>query len=257
MKQLLVCSVLPLLAISASAQQYKYQTPTRPGVATPDSVETSIGTLDLKDGYPLPDTVQKIYDNLDRSRELQAFLLALPIVEQAAMRDDLRKLGSDNQTDFITENLTDSRTIQLTENDDTIYNFIWLDRHKGPLVLEIPPKVLGIIDDFWYHWTADAGITGADKGQGGKYLVLPPGYKDAVPSGYFVVRPATYGNWLLMRGYLVNGSTKPAVESIKKNLKIYYLADAANPPAMKFVNRSGIYTNFDYPDRLHVLDPPE
>jgi hypothetical protein len=77
--------------------------------------------------------------------------------------------------------------------------------------------------------------------------VLPPGYKDEAPSGYFVVRPATYGNWLLIRGYLVNGSTKPAVESIKKNLKIYYLADAANPPAMKFINGSGIYTNFDYP----------
>jgi hypothetical protein len=253
----LICGMGSLSAASIFAQtnpsdanaqqQYKYQTPALPGVATPDTLDTSIGTLHLKDGYPLPDTVEKIYDNLDRSRALQAFLLGLPIVEQAAMRDALRKLGPDNQTDFITENLTDSRTIQLTENDDTIYNFIWLDTHKGPLVLEIPPRVLGIIDDFWYHWSADAGITGADKGQGGKYLVLPPDYKDDVPSGYFVVRPATYGNWLLIRGYLVNGSTKPAVESIKKNLKIYYLADAANPPTMNFINGSGIYTNFDYP----------
>jgi hypothetical protein len=236
-----------IMTSSTNAQQYKYQTPMPPGVATPDTVESSIGTLHLKDGYPLPDTVEKIYDNLDRSRALQAFLLALPIIEQAEMRRDLRKLGSDNQTDFITENLTDSRTIQLTENDDTIYNFIWLDTHKGALVLEIPPKVLGIIDDFWYHWSGDVGITGADKGQGGKYLVLPPDYKGDVPSGYFVIRPATFGNWLLLRGYLVDGSTKPAVESIKKNLKIYYLADAANPPAMNFVNGSGIYTNFVYP----------
>jgi hypothetical protein len=236
-----------IFALAADAQQYKYQTPMPPGVATPDKLETSIGTLNLSDGYPHPDTVEKIYDNLDRSRALQAYLLALPIVEQAGMRDALRKFGPDNQTDFILENLADSRTIQLTENDDTIYNWIWLDTHKGPVVVELPPKVLGIIDDFWYRWVADAGITGADKGQGGKYLVLPPDYKGDIPQGYFVVRPNTCGSWLIFRGYLENGSTKPAVEAIKKTLKIYYLADAAHPPAMNFVNGSGIYANFVFP----------
>jgi hypothetical protein len=94
---------------------------------------------------------------------------------------------------------------------------------------------LGLIDDFWYRWVADVGITGADKGKGGKYLVLPPGYQGQVPDGYSVVRASTYGNWLVFRSFLVDGSTKPGVESVKANLKIYPLADAANPPAMKFV----------------------
>ena len=242
----LVC-LASVFALPASAQQYKYQTPIPPGIATPDKLDTSIGTLSLHDGYPDAATVQKIYDNLDASRALQAFLLALPIVEQAGMRDALRKFGPDNQTDVIFENLTDSRTLQLTENTDTIYNWIWLDTHKGPLVIEAPPKVLGIVDDFWYHWVADIGITGADKGQGGKYLVLPPGYSGEIPVGYFVLKPNTYGTWLLLRGYLVDGSTKPAVESIRKNLKIYGLADAANPPAMNFVNGSGVPANFVFP----------
>jgi len=126
------------------------------------------------------------------------------------------------------------------------YN-IWLDTHKGPLVVELPPKVLGIIDDFWNHWVADAGITGADKGQGGKYLMLPPGYTGEVPQGYFIVKPSTHGNWLMFRGYLVDGSTKPAVETIKKTFRIYQLADAANPPGMKFADASGVPASLVFP----------
>src|SRR5262249_23841118 len=144
----LVLSLMAMLALPANAEEYKYHTPVPPGVATPDEVETSIGTLNLSDGYPDAATVQKVYDNLDASRALQAFLLALPIVNQAGMREALRKFGPDNQTDVIFEDLADSRSVQLTPNDDTIYNWIWLDTHNGPLVMELPPKVLGIIDDF-------------------------------------------------------------------------------------------------------------
>jgi hypothetical protein len=233
----------PLTGTPADAH-YKYSTPIAPGIATPNKLETSIGTLNLSDGYPDADTVQKIYDNLDQSRALQAYLLALPMVNQAGMRASLRKFGPDNRTDVIWETLVDSRTVELTANDNTVYSFIWLDTKKGPLVVEIPPKVLGLIDDFWYRWVADVGITGADRGKGGKYLILPPGHSGKIPKGYHVVRPSTYGNWLAFRSFLVDGSPKPGVESVKKHLKIYQLADAANPPAVKFANASGIPSNF-------------
>jgi hypothetical protein len=219
-------------------------TPIAPGVAVPDKMETSIGTLHLSDGVPDPETTRKIYDNLDRSRALQAYLLGFPIVNQASMRATERSFGPVNQTDVIWENLVDSKTVELTANDNVVYSFIWLDTHKGPLVVEVPPEVLGLIDDFWYHWVADIGITGADQGKGGKYLILPPGYKGEVPEGYFVVRPTTYGSWMPFRSFLVNDSTKPGVESVKQHLKIYQLSDAANPPEMKFVNVSGIPSNF-------------
>lgn len=234
-------------AIPSTAQQYKMATPIAPGVATPDKLDTSIGTLKLSDGYPDPDTITKIYDNLDRSRALQAYLLAIPIVNQAGMRESERKFGPDNQTDVIWEHLVDSKTVELTANDNTVYSFIWIDTHKGPLVVEIPPKVLGLVDDFYYRWVGDVGITGPDKGQGGKYLVLPPGYTGQVPEGYFVMRPPTYGNWLPFRSFLVDGSPTPGVEMVKKTLKIYQLADAANPPAMKFANASGVPANFVAP----------
>ena len=229
---------------SSQSANYKMTTAFAPGVAVPDKVETSIGTLNLNYGYPDDATTRKIYDNLDASRALQAYLLAIPIVNQAGMRDSLRKFGPDNQTDVIWENLVDSKTVELTANDNTIYSFIWIDTHKGPLVLEVPPMILGAIDDFWYKWVADIGITGADRGKGGKYLILPPGYTNNVPEGYFVVRPSTYGNWMPFRSFLVEGSTNPGVEAVKKYLMIYQLSDGADSSAVKLVNASGIPSNF-------------
>ena len=229
---------------SSSSATYKMTTPIAPGVAVADTLDTSIGTLHLSDGFPKPGTIEMVYDNLDRSRALQAYLLALPIVNQAAMRDTLRQHGPVNTTDVIWENLVDSKTVELTANGNTVYSFIWLDTHAGPLVVEVPPMVLGLIDDFWYKWVADIGITGEDRGKGGKYLILPPGFKGEMPAGYFVVRPSTYGCWMPFRSFLVKGSPKPGVESVKQHLKIYPLADAANPPAMKYVDLSGIPSNF-------------
>ena len=222
-------------------------TPIAPGIATPDEVETSIGTLKLHDGVPSDETTKTIYDNLDRSRALQAYLLGIPIVNQVAMRNALREYGPVNTTDVIWENLVDSKTVELTANDNTVYSFIWLDTSKGPLVVEIPPKVLGLIDDMWYRWVADVGITGADHGKGGKYLILPPGYKGEVPDGYFVVRPSTYGNWMPFRSFLVDGSPKPGVDLVKKTLKIYPLGDEAHPQPIKYVNLSGVPSTFVAP----------
>jgi len=247
-------AVLGLAASPSPAQQSKMTTPVATGVAVPDKIDTSIGTLKLSDGNPDADTAKKIYDNLDQSRALQAYLLAIPIVNQAGMRDSLRQFGPDNQTDVIWEHLVDSKTVELTANDNTVYSFMWIDTHKGPVVAEIPPMVLGASDDFYYRWVADVGITGADKGKGGKYLFLPPGYTGQVPDGYVVLRPPTYGNWLAFRSFLVNGSPDPGVESVKKNLKLYELAAAANPPATKFVNLSGVPSNFVAPGDYSFWD---
>lgn len=163
------------------------------------------------------------------------------------MRNALRDYGPDNSTDVIWEDLVDSKTVELTANDNTVYSFIWLDTSKGPLVVEIPPKVLGLIDDMWYRWVADVGITGADHGKGGKYLILPPGYDGKVPEGYFVVRPSTYGNWMPFRSFLVDGSPKPGVDLVKKTLKIYPLGEADKAPPVKYVNLSGVPSTFVAP----------
>ena len=126
-----------------SATQYKYATPMPLGVASPDKVETRLGTLNFFDGFPDEASVEKLYDNLDFQRAVQAYLLAIPAVSQAANRNAIRELGPINTVVPIFEQLMDSRSIFLTANDNTVYSWAWIDLTKGPLVLEVPPKVSG------------------------------------------------------------------------------------------------------------------
>ena len=85
----------------------------------------------------------------------------------------------------------DSRSTFLTANTSTPYSWMWLDLRDGPIVLESPPKVLGALNDMWYRWVVDIGLTGPDQGKGGKYLILPPGSQDMNPEGYIVVQSPT------------------------------------------------------------------
>jgi len=231
-------SAQPLSGVPADPQ-LKYSTPVPPGVYSPDKVETRLGTLNFFDGFPDKATAEKLFDNLDFERAVQAYLLAIPAVSQAANRDAIRTLGPANQTIPIFEQLLDSRSVFLTANDNTVYSWAWLDLTKGPLVLEVPPKVLGAINDMWYRWVLDLGITGPDKGRGGKYLILPPGYKGSVPPGYFVVRPPTFNIWIPWRSFLVDGDPKPGIDLVKKFTKIYPLSAAGKPaPELKYANLS-------------------
>lgn len=219
--------------------RFKFSTPMPPDVAVPDKVESRLGTLRFEGGVPDQATADKLFDNLDFQHAVQAYLLGLPPVNQLSNRQAILSVGPANITVPIWENLVDSRNIELTANDNTPYTWFWLDLRNGPLVLEVPPKVLGLINDMWYRWVGDVGLTGPDRGRGGKYLLLPPGYKGDVPGGYHVVRPATFNVWVPWRSFLVNGDPKPGVDEVKTFTKIYPLSLAANPPQLNFVNMSG------------------
>jgi hypothetical protein len=241
----LTAAVLAASALTGHAQELtgppadptlKYSTPMPAGIASPDRVETRLGTLNFFDGFPDQASAEKLYDNLDFQRAVQAYLLALPPVSQAANRDAIRTLGPVNTVVPIFEQLLDSRSVFLTANDNTVYSWTWIDLSKGPMVLEVPPKVLGAIDDMWYRWVIDVGITGPDKGEGGKYLLLPPGYKGEVPAGYQVVQAPTFNLWAPWRSFLVNGDPKPGVELVKQHTHLYPLGGTPNP--MTFVDLS-------------------
>src|SRR6202522_2682477 len=238
----------------------KMTTPTPPQITTPDSVETRLGTLKFFDGFPDDATVEKVMDNLDFSRGVQAFLSGMPGTSLVGMRTGLQKLGAINGSILLFENLLDSKSLFLTGNTDSVYFSTWLNLKDGPMVIESPPNVLAFLDDSWFQYVTDIGNAGRDKGKGGKYLVLPPGYKGVVPTGYLVAPSRTYNLWLMGRGFPVNGDLKPAVEGIKKNLRIYPLAQSKNPPETKFVNGSGVEMNtvhsndFSYFEELnHVV----
>jgi hypothetical protein len=221
----------------------KMTTPIPSSITTPDSVDTSIGTLKFFDGFPDDATVTKVYDNLDFQRGVQAFLNGMPGASLVGMRTGFRKLGAINNNILLYENRLDSKSLFLTGNTDSVYFSTWINLKDGPMVLETPPKVLAFLDDSWFQYVTDIGNAGRDKGQGGKYLVLPPGYDGPLPDGYFVSRSRTYNLWLMGRGFKVNGDLKPAVEGIKKNLRIYPLSQAKNPPETRFINGSGVELN--------------
>ncbi|MFD2247823.1 DUF1254 domain-containing protein [Pontibacter ruber] len=215
----------------------KNTTPIPAGIASPDRVETRLGTLSFFDGFPDDATVQKLYNNLDFQRAVQSYLLGLPAVSQVAARKAIIGWGPANATLLIWENMITPRSIILTGNNNTPYSTMWIDLKEGPLVLEIPPRVLGAVNDMWGRWVVDVGFIGPDKGEGGKYLFAPPGYEEQVPEGYIAVRPKTFGMYIFWRSFLdEKGDPKPHIDLIKQKTQVYPLSNAGNPPELTFVN---------------------
>ena len=225
--------------VDAQQAKYKMTTDIPTSITTPDSIETSLGKLRFFDGFPDKKTVQKVYDNLDFQRGVQAFLATLPVASLYAMHQGFLTFGPDNRTVLMAESFMDSHSLVLTANSETVYSTVWLNTKDGPLVIEVPPNVLGVIDDDWERFVTDVGKPGPDHGMGGRYLLLPPGYEGNVPGGYFVSHSRTFGNHMFFRGFLVNGDRRPAIENAKKNFRVYPLTSAVNPPDMNFVNISG------------------
>lgn len=233
----------------AQPPKMKMTTDVPPGIATPDKLNTRIGTLNLFDGVPDKETAQIVYDNLDFQRGVQAYLDSIQIASMYGMRKGILEFGPANTTALLFENLMDSKALWLTPNTTSVYMTSWLELKDEPMVIETPPNVLGIIDDHWFHYVTDFGNAGPDKGKGGKFLILPPGYKGKVPEGYYVARTNTYGNWVIWRGFQENGDPAPAIATTKKLFRIYPLSQKDNPPKMNFINLSGQFNN-----TIHRMD---
>jgi hypothetical protein len=243
----------------AKSPTMKMTTDIPPEIVIPDRVETRLGTLRFFDGYPDEETTEKLYENLDFVRGVQAYLSCIPAASMHAIKAGLLEKGIDHQTLWIWENQMDSKTLFLTPNTESVYAMTWLDLTQGPQVLETPPNVLGFIDDHWFKYVADFGNAGPDKGEGGKFLILPPNYEGDEPDGYYVFRSPTYHNWVAMRGFQVNGDARPTVKVFKNTWRVYSLDDADNPPRMKFVDVTGMEINtihatgFEFFEAMHEL----
>jgi hypothetical protein len=191
-------------------------------ITTPDKLQTRLGTLEFKDGAPSKETVEKVYDNLDFMHATEAFVNAFQGASTSALWKGFNDAGIADNTVVIFSELMDSKSLFLTANADTIYFWSILDVTKGPIVVETPPLSLGVIDDMWFRWVTDFGLPGPDRGAGGKYLLLPPGYTGDLPdSGYNVVKLRTTRAVMLGREFLEDNDPKRPVDLIKKTLKIY------------------------------------
>ena len=246
-----------LCAPSAWSQtEPKYKANVPPSVTTPDTVETRIGTLKFHDGLPDEETVRKVYDNLDFVRGVEAFLLGMPAANTQGLRRGFIEAGfPPNQGFGISESLADAGALFLTPNTVVVYTWAIIDVKDGPMVLQVPPGVLGILDDAYWRWVNDLGLTGPDQGKGGKYLVVPPDYKGELPKeGYFIAKTRTYSNVVIMRAFIQGSDVATIVKNVKANAAMYPLSAAANPPKPKFVNISGKQMNTVHSNDVTFFD---
>lgn len=236
---LLLGLTVPAVAQEASPVRHKMTTDIPKQITTLHNVETRIGTLEFVDGIPTEETSRNVYEQLDFLRGIEVFLNGIPGASMVGLRRGCIATGAVDGTISVFEELMDSKSLFLTANTESIYYATWIDLKNGPIVIESPPNVLGVVNDFWFRYVADLGNAGPDRGKGGKYLILPPDYKGAPPDGYFTFKSATYGNLVLGRGFVENGSTQPAVDSIKRHMRVYPLSEAEKSHPAKFINVSG------------------
>ena len=239
-----------------------YNTHIPPELMTPSRVETRIGTLEFFDGIPTKETAQVLYDNLDFLRGVETFLSGIPATSVEALRRGQESLGArfSNQV-LIFDQLMDSNPLFLTGNTDTVYCSVFLDLEKdGPTVIEIPPKTgPGTVNDAYFRFVIDTGPPGPDRGEGGKYLILPPDHEGPVPDGFYTAKSTSYVNWLILRGFLVDGKTDFSSNLFRTGLKVYPLGKEDDPPAMEFINGSEkafntIHANtFEFFEELHTV----
>lgn len=232
-------------------------------------------TLLLVNGVTIPAIAQEaqpkitlspaqLASNAIHRRAIEAVVWGMPAVNydrmyQAMVRD--AKAGDGSNKIVYWSRLFGWKNQTLTPNPDTIYLMPFINtKDAGPMVLEIPPAdegtIVGSVDDCWQMAIEDVGPAGVDKGKGGKYLVLPPGYKGKVPAGYIPMPSPTYQSYALLRSNLKSGSDADVAKAVAygKRVKLYPLSQAANPPATTFVDAMNVVYDATIPYDLRFFE---
>jgi hypothetical protein len=254
---------LAALVVGVAPARAQVSQQTLDAIGAPAKVTTRIGVLEYKDGIPTAATVQKAYDNLDFAHAVDVYLNTFQGVSAYAIAQGIRRAGVEDNQILLFRQLADAKSLFLTANADVVYYWGVLDLTKGPMVLETPPGAIGTLDDIWFNWVSDFGFPGPDRGDGGRYLILPPGYDGPVPEGGFYIGRSKATKVLIIgRSFLENNDPKPTVATIERTLKIYpYVAGGVGtsiaelltgsvkggrnepPPATVFVEGTGKVMN--------------
>jgi hypothetical protein len=204
-------------------------TETLRSLSTPEQLETRLGTLDFVDGFPSPGTSELVYDHLDFVHALNVFLNGFQGASTVALRKGIHEAGAADNQILIFSELMGSESLFLTANADTVYFVGIVDLTSGPMVVETPPQALALFDDMWFQWIVDFGLPGPDRGEGGRFLLVPPGYEGSLPdSGYHVGHSRTTRALLLGRSFINENPGQdpaPTVEVIKRATRIYPYAE--------------------------------
>jgi hypothetical protein len=194
----------------------------RGDLGAPDTLETRLGTMTFNDGAPTPETVSNAYDQLDLLHAVNAFMNGYQVASTYALRQGFLGAGVPDNAILLFSELMGSESLFLTANADTVYFVGFVDLSSGPVVVETPPEALGIFDDMAFNWMVDFGFPGPDRGEGGRFLLLPPGYEGDLPdSGFHIGRSRTIQALILGRAFMQDSDPKPTAELIRRTLKVY------------------------------------
>jgi hypothetical protein len=195
-------------------------------ISTPDRVESRLGTLEFVDGAPSEATAALLYDHLDFVHGMEAFINAYPGASIEAIRRGFLSVGVEDNSVLLFSELMDSASLFLTANCDTVYVLSFIDLTDGPMVLDVPALgppsgFLGTINDMWFRWVTDFGLPGPDRAQGGRYLIVGPGYVGPLPdSGFHVSHARTTRVCILGRAFMIDNDPRPAVEVTRNGFRI-------------------------------------
>jgi len=220
-----------------------------------------MATLPFKQGYPPAGAIGDLHDELLFQRATQSYLWALPVLNLLGMKEGSEKtFGKGYNVLPIWKDRLNANTLITTPNSDVIYALGYLDlKEDGPLVIEVPPGLQGVLDDFFQRpicsegeingrrWCGDVGLPGPDKGSGGKYLLLPPDYQDPPPPGYFTMRSRTYGVFVFWRGFFKDPRQLDEPVAVMERTRIYPLDKKDDARLMQFPNASQTRINMLYP----------
>jgi hypothetical protein len=198
--------------------------------------ETRLGKIEFENDYVTEETAIKLREELKFQAAVQTYLWSFPIANIMSLRDGHRAVGINNMSIPIFEDYLTPKTVVPTGNQTTIYAYNVLTLGDEPIVLVVPPDVVGFIGDAWQRPQGDVGRPGADKGKGGKYLLIPPGYEGEIPSeGFYPVPCATKNIFWLVRAFVKEGDVKATVANLKQT-KLYPLSDPDTP--QEYLNAS-------------------
>ena len=212
-----------------------------------------ISSLEFENGYPSNETSQKLYDEMDYQRATQAYIWGFPLVSSASIRRGLfEDMGASYNDIIVYEKYLDTKSIWYTGNNTTPYGVSMINLEKdGPIVVELPkaPQA-GMLNDFWWR-TIGVGNLGPDKSQGGKYLIVPPGYKGELEEeGFFKIQSEMNDYMFFMRAFVEEDDLNTTVNTLFNGIKIYPYSERENPTPNKLVLATGKHINTIEPDGL-------
>jgi hypothetical protein len=192
-------------------------------------------------GYLAKEAIAALEDEKTFQRAVQAYTWMLPALSMYSMKEESERVfGKGYNVLPIWKDRLSAKTLITTPNCDVIYAMGYVDLKDGPLVIEAPPGLQGILDDFFQRplcsdgeidgrvWCGDVGLPGPDRGRGGKYLLLPPDYVGTPPSGYFTYRSRTYNVFVFWRGFFKDPKQLAEPVRVMEQTRIYPLGKEAD-----------------------------